>query len=231
MEQAANRKDAPDRYLQLCLHAISRELDLENARKNPPAPAPAPAPSDYVRQPGPSDGKDIWTTSVFSCAPGGETPGGGKANDLLQVGGWGDRYFSLLQFNLAGMPTNARSAVLYLYCKAVQGGGTPMYLDRIMRPWDWKTSGTGRDRERLWWADRPPASLWRTNTLPAPVAGQWYAVELRDLYNVWQSAECPNYGLQLRPEKVSNEYFNQFYSSRCTNNPSLRPKLVITPRN
>ena len=67
----------------------------------------------------------------------------------------------------------------------------------------------------------------RTDTLPAPVGGQSYAVELTDLYNAWQRGACPNYGVQLRPGKVSNEYFNQFYSSRYTNNPSLGPKLVV----
>jgi WD40 repeat protein len=226
--KAANRKDAPGYYLQLCSGAISRQIDLENAPGNLLKVAVAPGPDAVVCQPGSSDGKDIWTTSKFSNAPGGETPGGGKADDILRVGGWGDWYYSLLQFNLAGMPTNARAAVLYLYCGSVSGGGTRMYLDRVAQAWDWKTSGTGRDHERLWWADRPKVALWRTDTLPAPVAGQWYAVELTDLYNAWQSGACTNCGVQFRPEKVSNEYFNKFYSSRYTNDPSLRPKLIVT---
>jgi hypothetical protein len=46
------------------------------------------------------DWKDVWTTSVYSYAPGGGGPGGGLDNDELKVGGWGDWYFSLLQFNL-----------------------------------------------------------------------------------------------------------------------------------
>jgi len=230
MKKAAGRKEAPGYYTDLCLQAVSREIDLGKAPRDLLTAAPTPGPGDYVCQPGPTDGKDIWTTSKYSCAPGGETPGGGKADGILQVGGWGDRYFSLLQFDLAGMPSNASSAVLYLYCFGVVGGGTPMYLDRITRAWDWKTSGTGRDRERLWWADLPPVSQWRPDTLRPPAAGQWYPVELTDLYNSWESGGCTNYGVQLRPERVSNQYFNKFYSSRYTNNTELRPKLIVTPR-
>jgi hypothetical protein len=40
--------------------------------------------------------QDIWTTSVYSYAPGGAGPGGGLADDVLKVGGWGDLYYSLL---------------------------------------------------------------------------------------------------------------------------------------
>ena len=156
---------------------------------------------------------------------------GARPISELRVGGWGDWYYALLQFDLAGMPTNARSAMLCLYCVQTERGGARLYLDRITAPWDWKTSGTGRDHERLWWSDLPPTSPWRTNALPAPSEGKWYAIDLTDLYNAWQSGACPNYGVQLRPETNSNGYFDYFYSSRYTKNPSLRPKLVVLPRN
>jgi hypothetical protein len=231
MKRAADREEAPGYYLELCLRAISREADQELALKNPLRVDPTRGPGSYTCQPGPSDGKDIWTTSLFSGTLGGDTPGGGVADDVLMVGGWGDWYHALLQFDLAGMPTNARSATLCLYCVRTIRGGARLYLDRITAAWDWKTSGTGRDHERLWWADRPPTSAWRTNTLPVPSAGEWYAIDLTDLYNAWKSGACPNYGVQLRPEKNSNGYFDYFCSSRYTNNPSLRPKLVVLPRN
>jgi WD40 repeat protein len=229
MKRAANRKEAPGYYLELCLRAISREADHELALKNPLRVDPTPGPGSYTCQPGPGDGKDLWTTSLFGL--GGETPGGGKADEDLRVGGWGDWYYALLQFDLAGLPANARSATLYLYCLKTLRGGARLYLDRITAAWNWKTSGTGRDHERLWWADRPPTSTWRTNTLPVPSAGEWYAIDLTDLYNAWQSGACTNYGVQLRPETNSNGYFDHFCSSRYTNNPSLRPKLVVLPRN
>jgi hypothetical protein len=181
----------------------------------------------YVIQPGPADSKDIWTTSVYSFAPGGGGPGGGENDYSLLVAGWGDWYYSLIQFDLTGVPGNATSAVLYLYCYHLQGSTTPMYLDRIRQAWDWRTSGTGQDRERLWWADRPAATQWLPNTIPAPVPGQWYAVDITGLYNAWQSGLYPNYGLQLRPQLNSNNY-DAFYSADYTGDPTLRPKLVIT---
>jgi len=182
----------------------------------------------FVVQPGPLDSQDIWTTSFYSYAPGGSTPGGGQNDNRLRVGGWGDLYYSLLQFNLADLPTNVTSAVLYLYCYNQSGGGTTMYFDRVTSSWDWRTSGTGRDHERLWWADQPSSSLWGTNPIPNPTQGQWYSVDITALYNAWQNGTYPNYGVQFRPVNSGNNNFNEFYSADYTDDLSLRPKLVIT---
>ena len=174
--------------------------------------------AQYVIQPGPADSKDIWTSSVYSFAPGGSYPGGGLNDERLFVAGWGDEYYSLIQFDLSQVPSNATLAVLYLYCFYYQGTATPMYLDRITQAWDWRTSGTGRDRERLWWADRPAATQWMPNTIPAPLPGQWYAVDITGLYNAWQSGLYPNYGLQLRPQNTWNNY-TVFYSADSAEQP------------
>ncbi len=182
-----------------------------------------------VLQPGPSDGKDIFTTSVYSYADGGSGPGGGANDFHLRVGGWGDFYYSLLQFDLSVLPTNASSAVLYLYCYNLSGGGTPLYLDRITQKWDWRTMGTGRDHDRLWWADRPSAEQWSDGQLATPDAGQWYAVDITTLYNAWGNGTWPNYGLQFRPVLNFNNNFDEFYSADYIGDPTLRPKLVITP--
>jgi len=185
-----------------------------------------------VLQPGPVDGKDIWTTSVYSYAQCSHPGPGGGLNDIsLRVGGWGDFYNSLIEFDLSALPTNATSAVLYLYCYGLSGGGTPMYLDRITSFWDWRTQGTGCDRLRLWWADRPSATQWAANQLATPTQGQWYAVDITTLYNGWQNGTYPNYGIQFRPVSNSNNNFDNFYSADYTADPTLRPKLVITAGN
>ena len=44
----------------------------------------------YKVQPGPLEGKDIWTTSVYSYTGAGGGPGGGLDNEELRVGGWAD---------------------------------------------------------------------------------------------------------------------------------------------
>lgn len=187
----------------------------------------AQAQSDIVLQPGPGEGKDIWTTSVFSYAPGGGGPGGGLDNEWLEMGGWGDLYYILIEFDLTNLPPIALSARIDLFVGKSKGNGTTgVYLDRITAFWDWRIQGTGSDRERLWWADRPSATQWIPGSLPAPTVGQWYSIDITDLYNAWKAGTYPNYGVQLRPVSNSNRW-NEFYSSDYLDNPSLRPKLVI----
>ena len=230
MKRAASRKEAPGYYPELCLRAISREVEHDRALKNPLRADPTPGPGSYTCQPGPGEGKDIWTTSLFGGSSG-EADGVGEVDECLRVGGWGDWYYTLLQFDLAGMPTNARSAMLCLYCVRTERNGARLYLDRITAPWDWKRSGTDPDLDGLRWTNLPPTSPWRTNALPVPPEGNWYPIDLTDLYNAWQSGAHPNYGVQLRPESNANGYFDYFCSSRYTNDPALRPKLIVLPQN
>jgi hypothetical protein len=136
-------------------------------------------------------------------------------------------YYSLLQFDLMGLPKRAESAVVYLYCFKLDGGGTPLYLDRIAEPWNWRTSGTGPDHDRLWWTDKPETSLWRVNQLGTPIQGKWYPVDITDLYNAWQNGTYPNNGLQFRPVHNDNNNFDSFYSGNYADDPALRPKLVV----
>jgi hypothetical protein len=187
-------------------------------------------PGIYIIQPGPIDGHDLFTTSVYSYAPGGSFPGGGN-NDRLRVGGWADQYFTLLQFDLTNLPTKATSVVLYMYCYNQLGGGTTMLLDRVTQSWNWREQGTGRDHDRLWWADRPSAVLWQNEPVSNPTMGQWYGVDITSLYNAWQDGTYPNYGVQFRPVNYYGNNFNEFCSSQNQTNSVLRPKLVINTGN
>jgi len=168
---------------------------------------------------------DIWTTSTYSYDGVKSYPGGGLDNDYLVVGGWGDLYYSLLRFDLAGLPADIVSARLELYSTRQRGAGnTPMFLDRITRSWDWWLQGTGRDLERLWWADRPTAT--QVASLPSPTQYAWYSIDITNLYRQWQDGTYPNYGIQLRPATVSNTW-NEFFSSDY-DNPEFLPRLVLT---
>jgi len=189
---------------------------------------PIAAADQITLQPGPTEGKDIWTTSVFSSAPGGGGPGGGLDDDRLLIGGWGDTYISLLEFDLSSLPDQALSVTLQLYSgppSPIGVGKTRVFLDRITEFWDWRTQGTGADHERLWWADRP-AAVALSGPLANPLPGEWYSIDITDLYNAWQSGLYPNCGLQLRPESTNNRW-SVFHSSDYLDDPSLRPKLVI----
>lgn len=186
-----------------------------------------PDSNGVVLQPGPGDANDIWTTSIYSYAPGGSTPGGGLNEDTLRVGGWGDTYVSLLAFKLDTLPAVAQSATLYLYCYSNNSGSTTgLYVDRVISAWDWQTTGTGRDRLRLWWADRPLSVPFSSSALPAPALSAWYAIDITSLYNDWKNGAVPNYGVELRPAGISNN-FDFFYSADYQADPTLRPKLVV----
>lgn len=189
---------------------------------------PSAGPTELVLQPGPTDGKDIWTTSVYSYAPGGGGPGGGLNDETLVTGGWADEYRSLIEFDLNDAPL-AISATLHLYCYHSRSGAvTGLYFDRITESWDWRTMGTGPDHERLWWADRPDYEQWFFDPLPAPTIGEWYTVDITELYNSMRYGLYDNFGFQLRPVSTDNRWA-EFYSSDYLGDPAKRPKLVVVP--
>ena len=179
-----------------------------------------------IRTLNPSQVRDLWTTSTYSYAPGGGGPGGGLVNEELVVGGWGDNYYTLLQFEIEDMPAAVDSVSLQLFCFKTRGVGTvSMALDRITTQWNWTTAGTGPDRERLWWADKPNAVNVRS-LLPPCTTGSWYSIDITDIYRGWKSGANSNYGLQLRPLSSDNRW-NEFHSSRYAVNPALRPRLAL----
>ena len=145
---------------------------------------------EIVLQPGPADGTDVWITSVFY--------GGGIDDTYLHVGGWGDYYYSLIKFNLAGLPASATRVTLHLHTR---GTNVPvsMYLDRVTSYWDESTK----------WQIRP--STLNIQTIPAPTLDSWYLIDITDLYNSWQNSEFPNHGIMLRPTATSGVW-SRFYS-------------------
>jgi hypothetical protein len=186
-----------------------------------------PAAGQIILQPGPGEAKDIWTTDTY---PHTDVPrqGGGLDDFKLEVGGWDDIYHSLIEFDLSGLPASSPLVSLELFPGVPKGDGTTaIFLDRITEPWDWKTQGTGPDRERLWWVDRPDAEPLSPDALPEPVVGTWYRIDLTELFNRWQDGTYPNYGVQLRPERNDNRW-SIFWSGDNEDVPELRPRLVVS---
>lgn len=178
-----------------------------------------------VLQPGPADGQDIWTTSIYSN--GTNTSGAnGIANENVLVGGWGDYYYAYIKFDLTGLPSHANLATVQLYSFSGWHSGfanVSMFLDRVTQNWD-ALFATGIMR----WADKPAATNLRT--ISAPAVNNWYSIDITDLYNAWQAGTYPNYGIALRPTGNWDQ-FNYFWSSRYSGDPTLRPKCVIVPGN
>jgi hypothetical protein len=73
------------------------------------------------------------------------------------------------------------------------------------------------------WDHQPNATLVRS--LPAPTPGEWYDIDVTDLYRGWTSGAIQNYGIRLDPHFVSNR-FNMFRSSRYTED-AYRPLLEL----
>jgi hypothetical protein len=186
-------------------------------------------------------GDDIWTTSVFSSDGVAQRPGGGRNDDLLRVGGWGDTYLSLIEFDIAGLPGGVSAARVELF-RQTRGSGTTtnFYVDRITESWDYRNVGTGRDLDRLWWADRPSTTPFSGSITPV-AAENWQPIDITSMYNNWSSGLWSNSGLSLRPASTSNSWVlfqssNACTADLCTNQTLLEagdrcraPRLVLTP--
>ncbi|MEW6379807.1 MAG: DNRLRE domain-containing protein [bacterium] len=94
---------------------------------------------------------------------------------------------------------------------------TSMYLDMITSPWN----------ENTGWFSKP-ASM-KIGCIPAPAAHSWIAIDITPLYRKWKAGVCPNYGIQLRLTQ-NGDGVNEFCSSSFQENPSLGPKLIVTPK-
>jgi murein DD-endopeptidase MepM/ murein hydrolase activator NlpD len=153
---------------------------------------------------------DIWFGDHFYT--------NGVNDDKLQVGGWGDQYRILIKFDISTLPPNATEAVvlLYTYPKPDAAGPTGFYVDQVAGPWD---NNTG-------WNNQPIANP-QIGAIPTPLSNP-VSINITSLYNQWKAGTATNYGIRLRPASTNN-YFTWFRSSDYTADPSLRPKLVVTP--
>jgi hypothetical protein len=163
--------------------------------------------------------KDVWTTSVYSYAPGGGGPGGGLDNDELKVGGWGDWYFSLIQFDLPALQRRPTFAAIALYSKRDEAASVPLALDRVIQRWDFPKG------DRLWWKDKPGARAISAELLPAPRQEQWYVIELTNLVQEWFDGKSTNFGIQIRPN--SNYGSVVVFVSSDASDKSKIPRLIF----
>jgi hypothetical protein len=116
------------------------------------------------------------------------------------------------------MPDTASRAVIRLYAMN-EGTPTPIYVDRVTSAWSWNPTFV--------WSQRPTVDA-SANSLPAPTPGAWYEIDVTAWYNAWKAGTYPNYGIQTRPHSTNNNW-STFFSSDYTDDPSLRPTLIVTP--
>jgi len=216
-----------DRQMQAAAQECNRDLAFDCARRGGIFGAPSAlaalrackAPR-FVRSDEPTvQWKDIWTTSVFSFQPGGGGPGGGRDDDELKVGGWGDWYFTLIQFGVPPAQRRSQFAALALYSKESEGASVSINLDRLISRWDFPKGGT------LWWKDRPGQRTVTTDPLPAPKKEAWYIIDITSLVNDWVGGKFENFGLQLRPTHEFGSFV--FFVSSDAPDKSKIPRLVF----
>ena len=158
-------------------------------------------------QPGPAEGKDHYIGSYYNSDPNG-------TDTHIRTGGWGDKYWILLEFPIDSLPAVAEKATIRLFGMNDNNNPTSMYFDRNTSAW----------AENCTWGQRP--SYTNLKSIPPSSVGVWYEIDVTDLYNGWRAGSYPNYGVQLRSHGTSNNY-NGFWSSDYTADASLRPMLVV----
>ncbi|MBP6924082.1 MAG: DNRLRE domain-containing protein [Candidatus Pacebacteria bacterium] len=168
-----------------------------------------------VIQPGPDDGKDTYYGTAYKQS-------GAPNSGDMEIGGWGDWYWSFLQMDLSSLPTttsNILSAKLKLYQNGL--GTTPNNgkLERITQAWT-EAGVTNTSNPAVTTLDMP----WQA--LPM---NDWWIVDITDLTKGWIDGTYVNHGVRISGQYNSGSNYPQkrFYTSDEITNASLRPKLVV----
>jgi murein DD-endopeptidase MepM/ murein hydrolase activator NlpD len=152
-------------------------------------------------------GMDTWFGTTFNTTA--------QHDSRLRIGGWGDAYYTLLRFDLSGLPQFATTANIWL-APINEGAPTPINWYGIGS--QWHSSTVTRD-------NFPYASLVSLFSTPNPTQGFWYVVDITSSYNQWRVGTGPlNYGFLLAPVQNNNN-FSTFTSS--TPADSLGPWLQV----
>lgn len=161
---------------------------------------------------------DVWTTSVFSYAGSGDGPGGGKDDDELRVGGWGDTYVALIKFPVQATPARKVYLELYNQSSTYSMRPTSIVLNSINEDWGFPAG------QRLWWAQRPSWAQIGNSPIAVPPFG-WIRIEITNWYQDVVTQRRANYGLALTPTRTDN-YHDRFSSSNTTI-VEHRPRLIF----
>jgi len=174
--------------------------------------SPASVASNSVKLTAPIDWLDTYVRSSRSQA--GDY---GLDNYDLSVGGWGDVYYSYIQFDMAGQPDSVTSVRLRLYVTSAEAGE---WTYPNMTLW---TNG-GAWVEGMPWQNQPGSAQY-VRDISKPIGVGWFDIDITDIYKQWKSGAVANYGIHLRPT-TSNANMVSFASSESID-ITQRPMLVI----
>ena len=131
--------------------------------------------------------KDMFYSSVYDYGTGHIID-----SEKLRVGGWGDEYWTLLRFDLLGLPSHADKVELDMTLYDEEGTSTPMDIYSATTPWD-ETHG--------WYIN---LGIDYFTTVDSPPRSGLFRLDITDLYNAWQGGARPNYGIVFKPLETNH---------------------------
>jgi len=191
-----------------------------------------PALKTLTLQPGVNRYTGFSDSYISSVAP---TRNFGTAYDLVVRGN--DTMDSLLRFDLASLPAEARVITATLELYSVKRTGTAaltVSVYPLIRPWDRGETTWNQATAAVAWG-QPGVNCPITDRFPTPAANQmvnrvatWYRFNVTDAARAWVADPASNQGLVLKGYGDSATQYT-FASSRY---PTVgqRPKLVIQYR-
>jgi len=166
-------------------------------------------------QPGPEEGKDTY----YGVGSVGGRDGRPDA-DHLRIGGWGDEWFTFIEFNIDNIPEEAEvlSAKFGLFNYRGDSNPNSAKVNRVVEYWN---ESDPSDISNPAYVDI--GMEWK------PVLdSSWWIVDVTSSVQGWKQNLYQNYGFGVRGQLTSNNRVKGFYSSDYLGDPSLRPYLEIT---
>lgn len=158
---------------------------------------------------------DTWFGSYYSTTA--------QHDEKNVIGGWGDTYYTLLRFDLSGLPLVATKAYIYRHTVPMASGfSTAIRWYRITAPWQ---------SHKATYGNFPFFATEHIATYAAPTADTWYRTDVTTLYNQWRAAGATktlNYGVILEPVLTDNKWSSIDSSKKTGFGPRL--KVEYTPQ-
>jgi hypothetical protein len=131
------------------------------------------------------------------------------------------------QFSLAGIPVGAviPAASLQIYANTCAAGNV-ITANPLTQAWnEAQATWNNRITDTAWTSAGGTYTASYPATATTPISG-WVTWNVLSMVQAWFAGTIPNYGLLLRQTTGSDVI--GFYSSDYTDDPTLRPKLVVT---
>ena len=161
----------------------------------------------YIIQPGPVEGKDTFYGNFYYQE-------GQPDHSELWFGGWGDVYYSFIDFDLVGSPDEIVEARLELFSPYIGTNDPGLQIWQVIGSWDEGTLSA---------FNQPPATFF--SDLPLVKLG-WNSYDITELYILWKRNPSTQFGIEIVSQYNDNTR-GSFFSSD-DDRPQTRPRLVIT---